>query len=397
MLWLLYAVQGLPFGYQATALPVLMREAGASLAAIGFAGLVSAPWMLKPLWAPWVDRSATRKSWLVPMQALLVGAVLLAGGVGDQAVVPLLAAVFLMNLFAATLDIAVDGLAVDMLAQSDLGWGNAAQVVGFKVGMLAGGGLVLWLSGRLGHRAVMGGMAGLIGVAMLVTWRFTEPARPILEASAASRSAGGLLPILHVWRTLASTFRQPAMGWLIVAMVTYKLGESVSDAMFKPWLTDAGVDRAQIGLWVGTWGMGFSLAGSLTGGWLASRFHAVNTLTLFAVLRVLPLAGQWWLTVTGTADPSAVIPITCAEHFFGGGLTTAMFALMMARVDRRIAATHYTALAALEVIGKAVPGVLSGVVTQAVGYPSAFGLAVGLSTLFLFVLPRLRTPVESAA
>jgi len=37
ILWPLYFVQGLPFGFQATALPVYLREAGLSLTAIGFA------------------------------------------------------------------------------------------------------------------------------------------------------------------------------------------------------------------------------------------------------------------------------------------------------------------------------------------------------------------------
>ena len=35
ILWVLYFVQGLPFGFQATALPVYLREAGVSLTGIG--------------------------------------------------------------------------------------------------------------------------------------------------------------------------------------------------------------------------------------------------------------------------------------------------------------------------------------------------------------------------
>ena len=49
ILWALYFVQGLPFGFQATALPVYLREAGLSLTAIGFATALSLPWMLKVL------------------------------------------------------------------------------------------------------------------------------------------------------------------------------------------------------------------------------------------------------------------------------------------------------------------------------------------------------------
>ncbi len=386
MLWALYFVQGLPFGFQATALPVLLREGGASLTVIGLAGLVALPWILKPLWAPWVDRSATRKSWVIPMQALLAVAMGLAAWVGDTQVLPLLACVALMNLFAATLDIAVDGLAVDMLAKRDLGMGNAAQVVGYKFGMLTGGGLLLWASARIGHAAAVSAIAGVVIAILAVTLVFHEPPRPAERIAQAKPTYG------TVARTLGRTLLRREMRWLVVAIATYKLGETVSDTMFKPWLSDVGFDRAQIGVWVGTWGMGLSLCGSLAGGWLASRWRIENALTLFAVLRIFPLAAQWWLTTQGEPPPDVIIAVTCAEHFFGGGLTTAMFALMMSRVDRAIGATHFTALAALEVAGKAVPGLASGALADTIGFPSTFAVAVLLSIAFLFVLPKVRLP-----
>src|SRR5262245_16719300 len=80
----LYFAQGLPFGFQTGALQLLLRERGASLETIGFAGALSAPWLAKAAWAPLVDRYGShrfgrRKSWIVPMQAgLAVGALFAA-------------------------------------------------------------------------------------------------------------------------------------------------------------------------------------------------------------------------------------------------------------------------------------------------------------------------------
>lgn len=387
ILWLLYFVQGLPFGFQATAVPVLLREGGASLTLISLAGLVSAPWILKPLWAPWVDASPRRKTWLLPMQGLLAVSVVAGGAIGDTRIGPLLVAVGLMNLFAATLDIAVDGLAVDILEEQDLGVGNAAQVVGYKLGMLAGGGLLLWLSARIGHAESMYAMALVIGVTTIATFSFDEPPRRSGDAVAAPRYRATM-------RALIQTLATPEARWLALAVLTYKMGESVADAMFKPFLVDAAFTRDQIGLWLGTWGMLFSLVGSLAGGWLASRWRIWDALMLLAVLRILPVAGEWWLVTSGAPRPTAVIAVTCAEHLFGGGLTTAMFAMMMSRVDRRIGATHFTAMAALEVMGKALPSLAAGALTDALGYGVSFGLAVALSTAFLFVLPPLRDGVH---
>jgi MFS family permease len=384
ILWLLYLVQGLPFGFQATAMPVLLREADASLTVVSLAGLVSIPWVLKPLWAPWVDASRTRKRWLLPMQAALALSVGLAGWVGDTQLAPLVICVALMNLFAATLDIAVDGLAVDMLKERDLGLGNAAQVVGYKLGMLVGGGLVLWASAHVGHARSMYAMVAVILVVLAVTWRFDEPPRQ-------TRAQSGIrLSYLAAMKKLLATFRAPETKWVAIAAITYKAGEAMADTMFKPFMVDHGFTRAEIGLWLGTWGMLFSLAGSLGGGWLASRWKIWHALAVFAALRILPLLGQWWLAVGGAPDATSLIAITCAEHLFGGALTTAMFAMMMSRVDRKIGATHYTALAALEVIGKAIPGLASGPLTEKLGYAATFGAAVALSMVFLLVLPALR-------
>ncbi len=52
----LYFLQGLPAGLLAKAVPSLARESGLSREWIGLLGLAAAPWALKFLWAPWVDR-----------------------------------------------------------------------------------------------------------------------------------------------------------------------------------------------------------------------------------------------------------------------------------------------------------------------------------------------------
>jgi hypothetical protein len=108
---------------------------------------------------------------------------------------------------------------------------------------------------------------------------------------------------------------------------------------------------------------------------------------------VIPLAGQWAL-VAGLGLPTAqtIIPLTCAEHFFGGILTTTMFALMMSSVDRRIGATHFTLLASIEVIGKSGPRLASGFFVDVLGYQVVFATAVALSAVFLVIVPRVPQP-----
>lgn len=389
LLGALYFVQGMPFGFQANALGAYLRQSGVSLTAVGLSGALALPWMLKALWAPLVDRTGSprfgrRKSWIVPLQAGLALTCVAAGLVPHQTHLGLLLGlVLVMNLFAATQDIAVDGLAVQLLGPEELGPGNAAQVVGYKVGMLTGGGLLVWASARVGWGGLFLAMAALCAAVLVATLFFDEPPpRGGPQAPPAFR---------ELWERLLAAARAPGTGWLLAFVATYKLGEAMADRMYAPFLVDHGHSAAQVGAWLGTWGMVASLVGSLGGGLLARRLGLLRGVVVTAFLRVLPLALQW-AQAAGLLDTGAatVVAVTCAEHLFGGALTTCMFALMMSKVDPRIGGTHYTLLASVEVAGKSVTGLASGALAQALGYQAVFAAAVAVSLAY----PVLALPLR---
>lgn len=396
LLTALYFVQGMPFGFQAIALPVYLRSQGVSIVALGFLHLLALPWMFKALWAPLVDRYGSarvgrRKSWILPLQVALATTCAVASFVPAQgALHVLLALMFLMNLFAATQDIAVDGLAADSLSAQELGLGNTAQVAGYKLGMITGGGLLVWASQYIGWQGLFLAMAALCLAVFAVT-AFARESAP--QERSSERTS---------WREVLAQIQEalqlPGTGWLLLFIGTYKLGETLSDVLYKLFLVDAGIRPEQIGLWVGTWGTATSLLGSLVGGLLATRMPLLGALTLTATLRLFPLIGRWWLATKGVTD-AGVISVTMAEEFFGGALTTVMFAFMMSRVDRRISATHYTLMASIEVLGKAPGGPLGGLLVGKAhwSYAQAFLLGVALSAAFLFLLLPLRRKEEVPA
>lgn len=392
VLGVLYVVQGLPFGFQASALGLYLRSEGVSLTAIGLAGALAAPWLLKALWSPLVDRYGSarfgrRRSWIVPMQVLLAGACFVTALVppgGGRALEPLLVLVLLMNLFAATLDVAVDGLAVDLLrdeggaVQRSLALGNTIQVVGFKGGMLIGGGLLTWASQWIGWEGHFVAMGALVLVALGLVLFVREP--PPRASQEAPEKLTGVLA------ALASTLKRPGT-WLVLAIVaTYKTGESVIDPMFSMFLVDAGYSRETLGLWLGGYGMGASVTGSVLGGLVATRVPLVRALVIVGAIRSIPLALELGLSIVGEPSPAAVISVSLAEHFGGGMLTTVMFAFMMWRVDPRIGASHFTFLAAVEVLGKMPASLASGWLADELGYVGTFAIGVGLSLGWLGVV-----------
>lgn len=388
-LLLLYFSQGLPFGFQATTLPLLLRSRGMSLQAIGFSGLLAAPWLAKALWAPLVDRYGSerigrRKSWILPMQAALAGCAFCAGRVhGDAA---LFALIFAMNLCAATQDIAVDALAVSWLEQDELGPGNAIQVVGYKLGMLTGGGLLAYASASIGYSGLFDAMGGLMVMVLIIVAFVDEPAR---ETTAAVR-----VQLRDVLAQLRAVLQLPAARPLVAVVLTYKLGETLADAMWKPMLFDRGFSVADVGLWTGTYGMATSLVGSSLSGIAVRRVGLGRALFWVSALRALGVAAEYGLSVQSSTGAGAVIAVTCVEHLVGGAITTVLFALMMQHTEREIGATHYTLLASLEVWGKLPAGALSGVIAQRIGYPGLFALATALCIAFSglagVVRPRLQ-------
>jgi MFS family permease len=393
----LYFVQGLPFGFQSNALPLFMLKNGVSLTKVGLAGALSLPWLLKPLWAPLVDkfgnaRFGRRKSWIVPLQFLLaLACVAAAYSEPGEALGRLIFIVLIMNVLTATQDIAVDAFAVDRLGKADLGLGNSAQVVGYKIGMLAGGGLLVALSVYSGWAGMFFSMAALCLVVMGIL--IFQREQPVEQGEAHQP-----LPWRELLSRLWAAVRVKGAGWLLIFVATYKVGEELATRMFGPFLVKQGFTPETVAGWLGTWVMVASLTGSFFGGLLATRMNLLGSVAWTAGLRVLPLIGQWAI-VAGLIpiSPGSIIAIASVEHFFAGALTTCMFALMMSRVDKRIGGTHYTLLAAVEVAGKSPSALGSGKIVELIGFSSTFLLAVAASVVFLLLVFPMRRQQQLGA
>ena len=393
LLFLLYVAQGLPFGFQ-NEMSAFLRQAGLSLNSISMASLLTLPWWIKPLWAPLVERYGSerfgrRKSWIVPMQLLLAASCLATAMFPpSRSLQTLVELLLLMNLFSSIQDIAVDGLAVDTIRGQDLGLANIAQVVGFKCGMIVSSLLLASVYWRIGWSGILSVIAGLIGLIALSALLLREP--PMEAEAREVRSSLG-----EVLRQMLRSLRAPGALKLVFFVGTYKIGEGMVDAMFKPFLIDHHFTIPQIAEWVSTYGLVASIIGSLLGGYLAYRWPLLLAVGVTGVLRALSMSGPWYLAELSPLSPHAVILVTTVEHFCAGALTTTMFAFMMSRVDRSVGAAHYTLLACVELVGKMPGRLLAGALATYLGYTTLFGLGMILSFLFLLLLiPLSQGPQE---
>ncbi|WP_395839618.1 MFS transporter [Cystobacter fuscus] len=393
----LYFSQGLPFGFFTQALPVLLRKQGLSLPAIGLANLLALPWALKFLWAPVMDRYGSerlgrRRGYILPLQlgsaALLLG---LALPEGSASVPTLLVAMLLVNLLAATQDVATDGLAVDLLEPEELGWGNGIQVAGYRVGMIVGGGLMLLIFDALGWRPTLVSLGVLLLVATVPVALFREP--PARAPRSANESLGHWL---H--ESLLYWVRRPGAGTWFTLLVLFKAGESLATGMLRTFLVDAGLGLSQVGWMLGFVGFTTGLLGALVGGALVHRLGQRRALLVFGTLQ----AGAVLLYALAARGGAGLVVLTLVcgvEHLTSGMATAALFTGMMGLCRAEHAASDYTVQASLVVLATGGAAAVSGFSAQALGYAWHFTLAAALCAVAVawvaLTLPSPRRLVPS--
>lgn len=387
----LYFAQGLPFGFFTQFLPVMLRQQGVSLQAIGATYLLALPWSLKFLWAPLVDRYGSerfgkRRSWIVPIQAITVVTLLALSFVEPRGALKVLfLAVLAFNLLAATQDIATDGLAVDTLREKERGLGNAIQVAGYRVGMIVGGGLLLPIYERVHWSGTLLSMAAAMALASIpiVLHKEAPPPRvaqpieqgPYRSGSTLSNAAKSMLTSVT-----AFGWRRPGILPWIFMLLTYKTGDSIASGMVRPFTVDMGASMAQIGWMLGILGFAMGLLGAVVGGALVNTLGRRRALVLFGLLQALSVAVY---AAIAFARPSvnALAFAAAFEHFAGGCATAALFTVMMDVCRPSRGATDYTVQACAVVIATGSASSLSGVLASAMGFGPMFALSAVLCVL----------------
>ncbi|MDC3954190.1 MFS transporter [Polyangium jinanense] len=370
----LYFSQGLPYGFFQDALPAILKTMGLSLPAIGLTYLLAAPWALKFLWSPYLDRRGAgrlgrRRGVILPIQLL---SVLLVFGVaaanGGPTITWLLASVFFVNLLAATQDIATDGLAVNLLAKHELGWGNGLQVAAYRMGMVLGGGLLLRIFHATGFRVTLTALGALLLVATLPIALFREPE----SAQPPAREA----PSLSYWLT-----RPGAFAWFGLLFV-YKAGEHFATAMLKPFFVDekgAGLDLTQVST-LNIVGITAGLVGAMLGGGLVRRLGYRRALLGFGTLQALAVL-LYALAARHSPSMSTLAVVCGVEHIAGGMATVSLFTAMMNSCRPEHAGADYTVQASVVVAASGLAAAASGFSAKALGYAGHFTLAAALAAL----------------
>ncbi|MEK1906566.1 MAG: MFS transporter, partial [Pseudomonas sp.] len=158
-LLLLGFAAGLPYMLVFSTLSVWLREAGASLQAIGYASLIGLAYAFKWVWAPMLDqwrlpllgRLGRRRSWLVLSQGLVAFGLIGMALCDPQQHLSWLIAVAVVVAFAsATQDIAVDAYRLEIVDDNRQAALAAAYMAGYRVAALLATAGALYFAGWFG-------------------------------------------------------------------------------------------------------------------------------------------------------------------------------------------------------------------------------------------------------
>jgi PAT family beta-lactamase induction signal transducer AmpG len=229
-----YFAEGFPYSVIHNIAEILFKEMGASLQAIGLTSLFHLPWNLKFLWGPFLDSYATKRRWLIWMEALItLTMVILAFSTTLPNVLAVASVVFVfMALLSATHDIAIDGYYLEGLDEEGQSRFVGYRAMAYRLATLLVGGpliflisLVGWFYGLLATSAVM---ALLWGYHHRYLPKIETPQRPIRDLFSAIFRLKILLVGVGIATLIAS------IRWIIQTDFIGDVSHAISSTL--PWI-----------------------------------------------------------------------------------------------------------------------------------------------------------------
>ena len=382
----LYFAQGLPYVAVMTISVIMYKRLGISNADLAFyTGWLSLPWVIKPLWSPFIDLIKTKRWWITTMQ-LLIG----AGLAGIAFTVPTdyffqltLAVFWLLAFSSATHDIAADGFYMLGLSSHEQALFVGIRSTFYRIATIAGQGLLIMLAGRLETSTQNIPFAWsitfmvLAGV-FLALWGYHKFVLPRPQSDAPAHQVSTSTLMHEFWATFVSFFRKEQAGIAILFMLLYRLPEAQLAKMSIPFLIDPieqgglGLTTEQIGLVQGTVGIIGLTLGGILGGIAVS--HGGLKRWLWPMVWAISLPDIVYVYLSYVQPESLLLVNACVfiEQFgYGFGFTAYMLYLIyFANGEHKTA--HYAICTAFMALGMMIPGMVAGWLQETMGYQHFF-------------------------
>ena len=411
-LWVptLYFAEGLPYFLVNNISVILFKNMGMSNGDLAlYTSLLYLPWVIKPLWSPFVDVLKTKRWWIVAMQVLMAAAFCLlaftlprpsaeqiaGGNIGVSPFIITLVIFYITALASATHDIAADGyymIALDNHTQSVF---VGIRSTFYRIASVFGQGVLVVIAGLLEKKT------GNVPVAWTITIAFSAVllgglalwhafAAPKVEAAPEEgRPAAEIFRGLG--RSFATFFQKKQVWFAMVFMLLYRLPEAFSVKMLNPFLLDSpakgglGLSTEMVGIVYGTVGVIALTLGGILGGLAAGKWGLKKSMWPMALSLALPCAVYLFMAITQPTQIWIITLCVALDQFGYGFGFTAYMLYMMYFSEGEFKTSHYALCTAFMALSMMLPGLVAGHLQEALGYTGFFWMVMicCLATVFV--------------
>jgi PAT family beta-lactamase induction signal transducer AmpG len=388
---------GFPYVIIISVSVLMYKNLGISNEDIGlYTSLLYLPWVIKPLWSPFIDLYGTKRNWFLTMQFLISIAFIIVGFIIPTSHFFVLSlAVFWVAAFAsASNDVASDGFYMLALRKEQQSFFLGIRSTFYRASMLTGNGLIILLAGYLEHRFGNNQQAWsytmiFVGLVMTILTVYNYFATPKAELPIAV----GQEEEKNFSKVFNSFFKKKQIVLILAFILLFRLGESQLLKMLTPFLVDPvneggmGLQTEDVGIIYGTFGLIALTIGGILGGIVISKDGLGKWMLPMILAMHLPIIG---FVLLSHFHPSSVIYIylTVIAEQFGYGFGFAAFMMYLIYVaDGESKTSHYSIATGFMALGMMLPGMVSGYIQDYLGYGNFF-IWVFIATIPGLILSR---------
>ncbi|ADE83153.1 MFS transporter [Xylanibacter ruminicola] len=404
----LYFAEGVPYVAVMTISVIIYKRLGLSNTDITlYTSWLYLPWVIKPLWSPFVDMLRTKRWWILSMQILIAAAL---AGVAFTIPGPFwlqgsLSFFWLLAFSSATHDIAADGFYMLGLEQHEQAYFVGIRSTFYRIATIFSSGLLVGLAGVLqvltrsisyAWSLVFYLIAGLfIALWLYHSWALPRPSE---DTHRIQKTAADI--ITEFWNTLVTFFQKPQVWVGICFMLFYRMPEGLLAKVSALFLVDKmangglGLSDVEFGMVQGTVGVIGLTLGGILGGIAASRDGLKRWLWPMVMAITIPDLVYVYLSC---ALPSSLLIINICiflEQFgYGFGFSAYMLYLIYYSQGEHKTA-HYALCTAFMALSMMIPGLFAGALQEAVGYRAFFVIVVVCCVMTYIVASLLKIDPE---
>lgn len=400
----LYFAMGMPFVVLNMVCTLMFKGLDVSDAQIAFwTSIIMFPWTLKPLWSPLLEIYKTKKFFVIFTQiatGCIFGLVALALHLPNFFAV-CIALLAIIAFSGATHDVAADGVYMASLSKDDqaryIGWQGAF----YNIAKIAATGGLVYLAGML-IETYTGDVSGLspaaaaaakhngsvmawtiimavIGGIMVILGLYNAKFVPSEVNNDAEERPGFKETMVELGNVFVDLFRKRHILYYIFFIILYRFAEGfvmkIVPLFLKADRADQGLglSEKEIGLCYGTFGAAAFVIGSILAGYYVAHRGLQKSLFSLCCVFNLPFVAY---TLLAVYQPESLVLIgggIVLEYFgYGFGFVGLTLFMMQQIAPGKHQMAHYAFASGIMNLGVMLPGMLSGYVSDWLGYRHFF-------------------------